>query len=238
MNMRYIIHWAKTPPPFGEAWDAGAWREADALSISHFHPRSAAHRPQTDAKLLYDADNLYLRFRVRDQYVKAAHTAYQDHVSDDSCVEFFVMPSLFNFEAVPSAGSPQYRGYFNIETNCIGTLLLYHIEDWQRTTDGFARYTKIDQERLDGMRIVSSLRQPIVEEIVTPVEWEIGYALPFCALEAYVGPLEFRRGRPWKGNFFKCGDLTSQPHWASWSPIGEELNFHQPAYFGALEFGD
>jgi len=37
-----------------------------------------------------------------------------------------------------------------------------------------------------------------------------------------------------RGNFFKCGDETSHPHWASWSPISEELNFHRPETFGSI----
>ena len=37
-------------------------------------------------------------------------------------------------------------------------------------------------------------------------------------------------------NFFKCADDSSHPHWASWAPIGEALNFHQPQYFAPLRF--
>ncbi|MCD6337129.1 MAG: hypothetical protein J7M01_02720, partial [Candidatus Marinimicrobia bacterium] len=37
------------------------------------------------------------------------------------------------------------------------------------------------------------------------------------------------------GNLYKCGDKTSHPHWASWSPI-DKLNFHQPKHFGEFVF--
>ena len=42
--------------------------------------------------------------------------------------------------------------------------------------------------------------------------------------------------RRWRGNAFKCADETSHPHWASWAPIGEALNFHAPGWFGDLDF--
>ena len=72
--------------------------------------------------------------------------------------------------------------------------------------------------------------------MTTPQEWILEYNLPFGLFQAYLGELRPTAGMRWRGNFFKCGDDTSHPHWASWSPIGEALNFHQPDTFGALEF--
>jgi hypothetical protein len=43
-------------------------------------------------------------------------------------------------------------------------------------------------------------------------------------------------GEVWTGNFYKCGDETSHPHWAAWSLIGEVLDFHAPERFGRLVF--
>ena len=74
-------------------------------------------------------------------------------------------------------------------------------------------------------------------EIAEAVQWRVEYGIPFDLFEAYIGNrLDFRKTATWRGNFYKCGDKTSHPHWASWSPIGEELNFHCPQYFGVLEF--
>ncbi|MEW6117215.1 MAG: carbohydrate-binding family 9-like protein, partial [Nitrospirota bacterium] len=41
--------------------------------------------------------------------------------------------------------------------------------------------------------------------------------------------------REWRANFYKCGDATSHPHWASWAPV-EALNFHLPHCFGTICF--
>jgi hypothetical protein len=50
------------------------------------------------------------------------------------------------------------------------------------------------------------------------------------------GKLEAPAHRSWCGNLFKCADESSNPHWASWNPIGEELNFHDPRYFASIRF--
>ena len=54
-------------------------------------------------------------------------------------------------------------------------------------------------------------------------------------LARYSGPLGTLAGRAWRANFYKCGDQTSHPHWAAWSPV-DELNFHLPRCFGTIAF--
>ena len=37
-----------------------------------------------------------------------------------------------------------------------------------------------------------------------------------------------------RGNFYKCGDHTVNPHWGSWAPV-DKVDFHVPLLFGDLE---
>ena len=67
-------------------------------------------------------------------------------------------------------------------------------------------------------------------EVDTPVTWVIQYEVPLALFETYVGSIGELSGQGWTGNFFKCGEMTSHPHWASWSAIGSELNFHRPEF--------
>jgi hypothetical protein len=48
-------------------------------------------------------------------------------------------------------------------------------------------------------------------------------------------PLGPMSSQSWRDNFYKCGDQTSHPHWASWSPV-DDLNFHLPRCFGTICF--
>jgi len=40
-----------------------------------------------------------------------------------------------------------------------------------------------------------------------------------------------------EGNFYKCADETSTPHYVSWSEISTAApDFHKPEFFGELNF--
>jgi hypothetical protein len=231
MSLHYTAHHfhGDAPPasraidPLGEPWDGPHWAAAEEARIEHFHAAGSSHRPVVRAKLMYDAANLYLRFRVEDRFVVANHTEFQDPVWQDSCVEFFVQPR--------GTG-----GYFNFEINCGGALLSYYIEDPTRTADGFAKFTKLSADHGQRIRISHSLPGTVIPERPEPSEWHIACAIPVEVLEAYAGPLGSLAGQTWRGNFYKCADGCSHPHWASWAPIGEELNFHQPKFFAPISF--
>ena len=223
----YRVRRTEEPPSFTGNWSGGAWAAAEPLRVEHFHPAGSEHRPKTEAKILYDAAHLYVFFRVNDRFIRAVADSFQGPVCADSCVEAFFSPR-------------EDGGYFNFEMNCGGTLLLYYIEDPRRTEEGFARFTPVAAEKVVGMRIYHSLPARVDPEIQGPVEWRLEYSIPLSIFEAYLGetvdPSDHPAGGRWRGNFYKCGDETSHPHWASWSPIGEELNFHCPEHFGILEF--
>ena len=85
------------------------------------------------------------------------------------------------------------------------------------------------------IRVYHSLPQTMPIEIPVPLEWCVEYFVPNALLERYVGPLGPPEQRRWRGNFYKCGDETSHPHWASWNPI-ERFDFHQPECFAPLTF--
>jgi len=71
-------------------------------------------------------------------------------------------------------------------------------------------------------------------EIISSLDWRMGLYIPFQTLAKYCGAAAFRRC-VWKGNFYKCADKSSHPHWGAWRAV-EPLNFHQPKFFGALRF--
>jgi hypothetical protein len=220
--MEYRVRAASPPPPLGAGWDDPVWERAVTLEVGHFRPESSDHRPRTRARLLYGETGLHGLFRVEDRYVRSVHTRFQDPVFEDSCVEVFLEPR-------PG------RGYLNLEFNCGGTLLASHVTDHRRTPGGFAAFTRLSEE--DGRQVlVRASLPPVVDpEITDPVTWQLAFFAPTALLERYVGPLGPLGGQAWRGNLYKCGDRTSHPHWAAWSPV-DALNFHLPRCFGTLRF--
>jgi hypothetical protein len=220
---RYQIRRTRARPEHRGEWDGAAWRHAHRLAVAHFHPRGSDHRPLTEAALLYDDDDLHVLFRVSDRYIRSVHTAYDSDTYKDSCVELFVQP----------AGRV---GYFALEVNAGGAFSLRYIEDPTRTTDRFAKWTMVSAELAAAVRVSHSMPPVVYPERTEPESWWVEASWPFAVMEAYAGPFRPVGGQRWRGNAFKCGDQTSHPHWASWAPIGAALNFHQPPFFGELEF--
>lgn len=221
----YIVHRTAIVPELAGLWDGPAWANVPSLDVAHFHPRSSSHRPRTRVKILHDPRHLHALFRVEDRYVRSVHTAYESDTYQDSCVELFVQPR-------------ETPGYFAFEINCGGALSLRHIEDPTRTADRFARWSAIDHGVAASIRIAHSMPDVVDPEIAHEVEWWVEMACPLSVLETCCGPLAPASGQRWRANCYKCADRSSHPHWASWAPIGEALNFHQPAYFGVFEFAD
>jgi hypothetical protein len=152
--------------------------------------------------------------------VRCVRTQYHDEVWKDSCVEFFAQPRLDH-------------GYFNFEFNCGGAFLCSYITNPTRTPDGFKEFVKVSAKIGQTIRARASLPQRAEPEITVPVVWTLSFFIPFSLFEHYLGPLGALTGQVWRGNFFKCADESSHPHWASWSPV-DQFNFHRPNCFGAI----
>src|SRR4051812_22438984 len=223
--MEYLIKRATTRPELRGEWESPAWRDANIARVDRFHLASSDHHPRTEAKVLYDDAGLYVHFRVFDRYVVCRRTQNQTLTSKDSCVEVYFEPF-----------GPE-KGYFNFEMNCGGALLLFYITDPTRDEATiFREKMEVPQSLIDTMRIYHSMPRQVPAEIAEPIEWRVEYFVPYTLMEHYVGPLGEPLSRRWRGNFFKCADESSHPHWASWAPIGDELNFHVPRHFQPLGF--
>ena len=220
--MNYTIHYASSPVPPGTDWRHPVWQSAQTLAVDQFRPESSDHRPVTRARLLRGGDGIHGIFHVQDRFVRCVRTGYGGDVWKDACVEFFVEPR-------PGAG------YFSFEFNCGGAFLANHILDPTRTANGFKRFTRVPETLARSLQVRGSLPAVIEPERTESLDWTAQFFIPFALLASFVGPVEQGNGRSWRGNFFKCAEDNSHPHWASWSPV-DEFNFHRPACFGELRF--
>jgi len=220
--MQARVRAATSRPRLEDAWDDPGWARAETLELAHFRPEGSGHRPRTRARLLHCAEGLAGIFRVEDRYVRSVHTRFGDPVYEDSCVEIFLQPR------------PE-RGYLNFEMNCGGTLRASHITNHRRVPGGFAAFTPLGEEEGRRVLVRSSLPHTLDPEVEAPLDWQLAFFIPTALVEECVGALGPLPGQSWRANLFKCGDKTSHPHWASWSPL-QERNFHRPDCFGTLRF--
>jgi len=218
----YAVREAAGDVALAADWGDAAWANAETIEITNFRPESSDHRPKTFARLLHDGETVHGIFRVEDRFVRCTRATYQSEVWKDSCVEFFAQPR-------PDSG------YFNFEFNCGGAFLCCHIVNPERTKDGFKEYTRIPESTGSLISVRSTLPGRTDPEIASPVTWTLQFRIPLTFFETRLGSLGPLSGQSWRGNFFKCAEEVSHPHWAAWSPV-DEFNFHLPRCFGTISF--
>jgi len=219
---RVSIRQVPAPPPLNGDADDPVWATATTAHIENFRPESTPHRPVTAVRLCWSRDSIHLWFDVQDRYVRSVETEFNGPVCRDSCVEFFVRPR-------------DDGGYMNFEINAGGTAHISAIRDWTRKPGGFADFTPVTAGDGKAVGIRHSLPSVVSPEIETPTNWTIQLSIPFALICSYLGGDAPSAGDTWRGNFYKCGDATSHPHWASWAPV-PRLDFHDPLSFGELNF--
>lgn len=191
----------------------------EEASINNFRPEGSDHKPKTTAKLVSCKNGLLGKFKVKDRYIVAKHIRYNSMVCEDSCVEIFIKPK-------------DSKGYINFEFNCLGTIHSSYITDHRRTENGFKKWEKIPKKLGSEIITETTFNAPIETEIRDSLNWEVLFFIPFSLIEEYVGKLNFNS---WRGNFYKCADKCSHPHWGAWNPVSK-LNFHEPLDFGEFNF--
>ena len=219
-RMSCIVAKLATPPTIDSKWEKFPWQSIEPLAIDQSASEKPERCPKAQVKIAYDDAAVYVIFRVQDRYVRAVAAEHDGTVWRDSCVEFFFTP-----------GPNVNRGYFNLEMNCGGTMLLH----FQKTPRKDSAH--LSASECADIQIAHSLPKIVDPEIDKPVVWTVEYRLPLAILDRYCGVDKPASGVVWRANFYKCGDQTSHPHWLAWSPIDiQPVDFHRPQDFGILTF--
>ena len=192
----------------------------DSLAIS-FQPIATVnwpseypYCPEVAFRMAWCPGGLVLHYRVSEQSVRALYAEDGGKVWTDSCVECFIRNADNNT-------------YYNIECNCIGTLL---------AASGDSRHDRVPvaPELRSAVLRWASLGNEAFEERMEPTTWEVALVISAQLFAAH--PLRLEAGTLLRANFYKCGDELSVPHVLSWNPIEvAEPDFHRPEYFGELE---
>ena len=185
------------------------------LFIDTLNWKGYDYKPEVSFEIAYSAHEIFLKYYITETYFKAEKTETNQMVCEDSCVEFFV--------------SPEEDGiYYNLEFNGIGTCLL---------GSGTCRENSIraNPQIISKIRRQTSVGTDLVKEKKGEFKWTITIAIPFEVF--FHHKIKELKGRTFRANFYKCGDMLSVPHYITWNPIGtENPDYHQPKYFGEIKF--
>lgn len=177
-------------------------------------PDEYPYGPEAAFRMAWCPEGLLVHYRVSEQSVRARYAEDGGMVWTDSCVECFIR-------------NADNDTYYNIECNCIGTLLA-------ASGDGRHDRVPVATELRSAVLRWASLGSEPFEERKETTAWEVALVIPATLFKAH--PIRLEAGNVLRANFYKCGDELTVPHFLSWNPIEvAQPDFHRPEYFGELE---
>lgn len=213
MKVQHVLEGFTNPPL--ELIEETLNQEVTPVKLEMANWEEFPYRPEVTVQIAYNENELFLQYQVSEQSVKAEITKSNGRVWTDSCIEFFLSPE----------GNDEY---YNLEMNCIGTVLLGFRKKGEEAIHA-------TEEQISTIRRISTLGDLPFPETKKSTEWTITMAVPWNVFFKHnLIPVS---GNKMRGNFYKCGDELSVPHFISWTKIKtEKPSFHEPAFFGGLEF--
>lgn len=213
----YRIERATSPIVIDARLDEAAWRDAAPVSPFIFNWYTAGEKEPTEAKLVWDDENLYVSWRSTDRHISGYVTQRNGPVSRDDCVEIFISPN------------PQkVTNYYTFEINAIGAMLNRARTDW---------YTGGAFWDPEGVQYRTTYHgQPSKDESPEDREWIVELAIPLKNFVRDASHIPPRDGDEWRLNLMRTGGKTNAQQ-STWSPIrGEKRSFHTPENFGRVFF--
>jgi len=174
-----------------------------------------SYHPITCFRIAHSGDTIYIHYHVTEDDIRAINSQDNGPVWEDSCCEFF---SKFKDSDT----------YYNMECNCIGTLLIGAGESRKNRERASSEILgKVDRWSSNG-------RHPFAERSGL-ITWDMTLKIPVTTY--FKQHLQSISGAIIYANFYKCGDKLEKKHYLSWNPISTPTpDFHQPIFFGELNF--
>ncbi len=190
------------------------WNSISKAEINHY-VWTKDYQPYASAQLVYTSDAFHLKMEAIEplQNMRITNSGISREVFQDSCLEFFLMPSPVSDDR-----------YINFEINPAGAFLVGIGSDREHRLN-------IGEQAIAQCRI-STFTENIGNSFV---KWGYILLIPFDFIQMYFNEFKLTPQKMLKCNFYKCGDLTPVPHYGTWNPIAADIpNFHLPEYFGSL----
>jgi hypothetical protein len=216
---RYDVQRTSGPIVIDARLDEPSWRRAPTVGAFHFNWYTAGEREATEARLLWDDENLYVSWYCHDQHISASVTERHGPVSNDDCAEIFLSPN-----------PAKVRNYYTFEINAIGTMLNRCRTDW---------WTGPPTWDPEGVRYRTTFHGAAPKrEAPDDDHWIVELAIPFRNFARDAAHLPPRPGDTWRLNLYRTGGVTNRQS-SSWSPIAPgSRTFHMPESFGTVRFVD
>lgn len=188
---------------------ASSWAKAQAIEFNHdWQGRHADPKRATEVKLLWNPQTLFLRFHMTYRTITIFQDAREDGWRDQ----------LWDRDVAEAFLQP--------DTSDPG-----HYREFEVSPNGFWIDLAIRPGEKEELH--SKLRRRVSRNAGERT-WTAELAIPMSALTERFDP-----ARPWRVNFYRVEGQTDPRFYSAWSPtFSAQPNFHVPAAFGELVFGD
>ena len=197
-------------------------RAIDSLPINFIDVvnwKDYPYKPAVSFKIGYSKNALYIKYNIQEKAIRAMNIEPNTKVWEDSCCEFFC-----DFDG---------KGYYNLETNCIGTQVFGWGESMKDRELAAKSRIRADASIINKIRKKSTLGSKQFDVKIGNFNYDIVMVIPADVF--YKNNITFEKGLKFKANFYKCGDKTPDMHFLSWNPIKfDSPNFHLPKFFGEI----
>ncbi|MBM3458713.1 MAG: hypothetical protein FJX77_09305, partial [Armatimonadetes bacterium] len=200
------------------ALDDPGW--AGVLSLSPLVHSNGTGMPtqETEVKLCWDDQHLYLSYACKDADIWANYEDRDDPLYDEEVVEFFLCPTgnlqhYYEFEISPA------NVLFDAKVFC---------------PEGDRATMLVDKEwNSPGIRTAVRVAGLINDRRSPDIGWIAEAAVPFTDLGLPGPPAP---GTVWRANFYRI-ERGERTEFTAWSPtLKEPADFHVPACFGEIVF--
>lgn len=193
------------------------WAKAEPAGEFVFPWWTSGAKEQTEAKMLWDDDHLYVAFRCDDAHMWADHYSTNDWTYNDDCAEIFWFP-----------GPEATDSYYTFEINCLGNLLSVYVNPANPITHR--------DSRIMVPRIGRTVQGTVNNDNDTDTSWVLEVAIRFSDYPELSSGEPPSPGDVWRAGLNRCGGKTN-PQYSQWSPSQTTRpNFHRPTEFGKLVF--
>ena len=200
--------------------DEPAWQKAKPLSF--IVPVTFENAvSETEARLLWDNDYLYVDFKAYDKDIWSYYTQRDDPTCQEDVLEVFFKTD------------PQEEPYYNFEINALGTVYdAYNLR--RQTAGGDHRWSKWNCEGLKvGVHIEGTLNNWEDEDEY----WQLEVAIPFAELPSLRGNIP-KPGEEWLFHLARYDYSVYLPEGVELSSCARlsEVNFHRYEDWLTLKF--
>ena len=191
-----------------------AWQAAPDVGEFLFPWWEDGEKERTEARMLWDEDNLYVAFVAYDKHISAVLKKRDDPVSRDDAVEVFVAPY-----------QDSVRVYFNFEVNALGTIL-----------DRSPRDKRSSGWNAEAIQVAITIDGTLNNEADEDRLWITEIAIPFSSFAPFAPQLPPQDGDTWRLNLYRIGGAVN-PQFSLWSDTLTEVpQYHTPERFGKVHF--